>query len=382
MPFLIDGHNVISALEDIDLEDPHDEVKLVFKLRAWAGRIRRKAIVIFDGGIPGGYSRKLSRDNLKVIFAARQHTNADRIIHARLRRLRDAPNWTVVSSDHEVLDSAREVGARVMTAQEFAEQLQVTLTIEREKPEALASGELEEWLEVFGDAEDIPIPPSARAEATQVPSEPTPSVPPVGKRKARPPARPKLTHTERTLGEQVDLPMPDDVPLDKVRPPIPDADQVEGKPTYPSDREVEAWLDVFEEPLEPEPTPARPKRKRRPKPKSRQRKRDLAVAKENPDALDPDDVKAWLDVFADRPTPPPEPAPASKPKRRKQARGQRQEETPQRRRKKRRKKVRTSKLLEVKRRQAPVDEVHTEKGELTDEDLNEWYRRFGKEPGQ
>ena len=58
MPFLIDGHNVIAALPDIELEDPHDEAKLVFKLRAWTGRERRKAIVVFDGGVPGGYSRR------------------------------------------------------------------------------------------------------------------------------------------------------------------------------------------------------------------------------------------------------------------------------------------------------------------------------------
>ena len=61
MPFLIDGHNVIAALPDIDLEDPHDEAKLVLKLRAWTGQARRKAIVIFDGGIPGGYSTTLSK---------------------------------------------------------------------------------------------------------------------------------------------------------------------------------------------------------------------------------------------------------------------------------------------------------------------------------
>ena len=50
MPHLIDGHNVIAALPDIDLEDEHDEAKLVLKLRAWTGRRHRKAIVIFDGG--------------------------------------------------------------------------------------------------------------------------------------------------------------------------------------------------------------------------------------------------------------------------------------------------------------------------------------------
>ena len=72
MPFLIDGHNVIAALPDIDLEDPHDEAKLVLKLRAWTGRERRKAIVVFDGGIPGGYSRTLSTVSVRVVFAARR----------------------------------------------------------------------------------------------------------------------------------------------------------------------------------------------------------------------------------------------------------------------------------------------------------------------
>ena len=43
MPFLIDGHNVIAVLSDIDLADPDDEAKLVVKLRAWSGRERRKA---------------------------------------------------------------------------------------------------------------------------------------------------------------------------------------------------------------------------------------------------------------------------------------------------------------------------------------------------
>ncbi len=42
MPFLIDGHNVIAALRDIDLDDPDDEAKLVMKLRAWSSRVRRK----------------------------------------------------------------------------------------------------------------------------------------------------------------------------------------------------------------------------------------------------------------------------------------------------------------------------------------------------
>ncbi len=112
MPFLIDGHNVIAAPGDIDLDDPDDEAKLVMKLRAWSSRVQRKAIVIFDGGLPGGFSRTMSTVDIGVVFAARYHTNADRIIDERLRSSPDAPNWTVVSSDHEVLDRARAKGAR------------------------------------------------------------------------------------------------------------------------------------------------------------------------------------------------------------------------------------------------------------------------------
>ena len=112
MPFLIDGHNVIAALPDINLEDPDDEAKLVVKLRAWSGRGRRKAIVVFDGGIPGGPSRVLSSPEVRVVFAARPHSTADRIIKERLGALPDAPNWTVVASDREVLDNARMVAGK------------------------------------------------------------------------------------------------------------------------------------------------------------------------------------------------------------------------------------------------------------------------------
>jgi hypothetical protein len=36
MPFLIDGHNLIGALPDLDLDDPDDEARLVERLQRLA----------------------------------------------------------------------------------------------------------------------------------------------------------------------------------------------------------------------------------------------------------------------------------------------------------------------------------------------------------
>ena len=40
MFYLIDGHNLIGQLADIDLDDPNDESLLVQKLNGWTSRTR------------------------------------------------------------------------------------------------------------------------------------------------------------------------------------------------------------------------------------------------------------------------------------------------------------------------------------------------------
>ena len=295
MPFLIDGHNVIAALPDIDLEDPDDEAKLVVKLRAWTGRERRKAIVIFDGGIPGGPSRVLSSPDVRVIFAARHHTTADRIIKERLSHLPDAPNWTVVSSDHEVLDNARMTGARTLSAQAFVERLNQSLEVEKEKPEGASVAEVEMWLEVFKTPESPPV------------SKPSSSARPVSKKQARraeerrameratpetPPVR-----TTRSIAEQIGMPTPPPAKREKLA-------GYEGKPTEVSPEEVESWLEVFHD-MPESVSPPKPRAQAKPRnPKS------LVVKKRG--ALSDEEVESWLEVFGDEPeTPTPAPEPAS-----------------------------------------------------------------------
>ncbi|MGC9522552.1 MAG: NYN domain-containing protein [Anaerolineae bacterium] len=332
MPFLIDGHNVIAALEDIDLEDPHDEAKLVMKLRAWAARIGRKAIVVFDGGIPGGLSRSLSTNDVQVVFAARQHTNADRIIRERLRDLPDAPNWTVVSSDREILDVAADIEARTLTAQDFADLLERPPGLEKEKPDAISAAEVEAWLQVFQDPDDEappappPIPPTKETSRRRQKLEQRRS-------ESGPPSQRRHT---RAIGEQIGIDLP----------PAPPEPEPTDKPTEISEDEVEAWLEVFhDDPNRRIPPPDLPPRQER-----SESPKQPVVRKEG--ELSSDEVETWLSVFGKDETRQPDKT-KSQTASRKQG----------------------SKLNRHQSKLAPAED--TAEVDLPEEDVELWHRLFG-----
>lgn len=160
MPLLIDGHNLINALPDIDLDDPHDEAKLVEKLKSYCARKRTKATVVFDGGLPGGQSRDLSNSQVTVIFAASRRTNADRIIRERLRKASNPKTITVISSDHEVIAAAERRRASAVRSEDFVEQLTPAVTLPDDEEDharddvAMSADEMAEWLRLFGADED------------------------------------------------------------------------------------------------------------------------------------------------------------------------------------------------------------------------------------
>ena len=154
MPYLIDGHNLIAALPDIDLADDNDEAQLVLKLRGFAARQKTKCAVVFDGGLPGGASR-LSTSTVQVVFASAQRSDADSLIKRRIAKLPDPRNWTLVSSDRELRSSAHSRRMPQLSAQQFAELLRQPQqarndSAETEKPDPSAD-DTELWLKQFGD---------------------------------------------------------------------------------------------------------------------------------------------------------------------------------------------------------------------------------------
>ena len=136
MPYLIDGHNLIACLPDISLDDPNDEAQLVNKLKGFAARTRKPCAVIFDQGIPGGASTMSTR-GVQVSFAAAPHASADDLLKRRISKTDDVANWTVVSSDHDIVNHARRHRMKHMTAPQFATLLQSS----KRKPERETRGE-------------------------------------------------------------------------------------------------------------------------------------------------------------------------------------------------------------------------------------------------
>ncbi len=150
MPYLIDGHNLIPKL-GLRLDDPDDELELVRLLQDFA-RIRRQPVEVYFDGAPAGQAGLRKYGSIKAHFI-RQGATADAAIRKRLETMgREARNWTVVSSDHEVQRAAKINQASVLTAEEFRSLLQSTLASNaasstEDKP--LSSREVEEWLRIF-----------------------------------------------------------------------------------------------------------------------------------------------------------------------------------------------------------------------------------------
>jgi len=153
VPYIIDGHNLIAALPDIDLSDLDDEMKLTKLLQGFCSRTKRRATIYFDRGVPGG--EPSIKSGMVTVRFVRLPRTADDAIRAHLLKLgKEAPNWTIISSDREVRSGASRAGASVLHSDEFAQMISTgTKTSgESEKPlDALSDIDLEEWERLFKD---------------------------------------------------------------------------------------------------------------------------------------------------------------------------------------------------------------------------------------
>jgi len=154
MPYLIDGHNLIPKA-GLRLDSPDDEMELVAILREFARLNRREVEVYFDGA-PIGQAGTRKLGTVRAHFVKLGQT-ADNAIRARLNKMgRDAKNWTVVSSDHEVQSAARVVRAQYITSEEFVKMLKAAIN---SAPKAstdnkkISSQEVDDWLRIFRDKE-------------------------------------------------------------------------------------------------------------------------------------------------------------------------------------------------------------------------------------
>ncbi len=153
MPYLVDGHNLIPKIPGITLKDLDDELALINLLEHFARQKRTRVEVFFDQA-PASRAGSRSFGTIKAHFI-RQGTTADQAIVSRLRQLgNEAKNWTVVSSDREILSEARGVHSKTMPASEFAGLISGVNSPsgqgadKRETPE-VSDDEVDYWLDQF-----------------------------------------------------------------------------------------------------------------------------------------------------------------------------------------------------------------------------------------
>ncbi len=158
MPFIIDGHNLIAALPDLDLSDPDDERKLVEKLQGFCSRANRRATVYFDRGAPGG-EPTIKSGRVDIRFVRLPRTADDAIRDHLLKLGKEAPNWTIVSSDREIISAADRAGAAVLHSDAFGQMISTSTntSAQSEKPMMKMSDEdIAEWEKLFKDRDQDP----------------------------------------------------------------------------------------------------------------------------------------------------------------------------------------------------------------------------------
>jgi predicted RNA-binding protein with PIN domain len=154
MAILIDGHNLIGKLPDLQLDDPDDEDKLLVRLRAYRARTGKHLVVYFDPGIAYQSPARRSKGGISVRQAGTGQA-ADELMVRDLRRHHDPRELTIVTSDRAIQRAARQHGARVIDSATFAAEL--SRTPEQDEPPdqpPLSEEEVREWLEIFGHSNE------------------------------------------------------------------------------------------------------------------------------------------------------------------------------------------------------------------------------------
>ncbi len=159
--YLIDGHNLIGQgiIPGINLAQEDDEARLVLWLRARQSNLRKKMVVVFDGGIPGGTSQSLSGAGVTVLFAAQYRSDADHMILSRVRKAPRAEAIIVVTNDAGLRAQVARLGARLMRGDAFLQRLQrpargSNSVSPKERPN-LSKQEVEEFLQLFGADDEV-----------------------------------------------------------------------------------------------------------------------------------------------------------------------------------------------------------------------------------
>jgi predicted RNA-binding protein with PIN domain len=159
MTYLIDGHNLIPHVAGLSLDQFDDEERLITLLVSFSIKHNCQIEVYFDRGQLSN-ERDLRRGRVHVHFILSPMI-ADSAILARLLGIGNAAkNYIVVTSDQNVQNQSRRIGAKIISSQNFA-QLLINIgnknnpTHQGQKP-VNNEKEIDEWMKLFSRGQSEP----------------------------------------------------------------------------------------------------------------------------------------------------------------------------------------------------------------------------------
>ena len=156
---LIDGYNLLFQNPELRkiLERDLEEARklLIDQLEEYAGKKNIHILVVFDGDDKIN-PRDESRSRVDVYFS-KSPEKADPLIKRLLEKTKKNGDLTVVTSDNEISDYARLCSVSVTSSQKFVEQISDYSfdRIEKKYCHSMTKAELNEWMGLFKDREDI-----------------------------------------------------------------------------------------------------------------------------------------------------------------------------------------------------------------------------------
>ena len=159
--YLIDGYNLAHKIPEVarllkkqDFDSAID--RLVRMVQSRLNVHRNRVIIVFDGK-KGVFDFPHNTYSVEIRFS-RKPQEADDVIRDILRRQSDTSNWTVISSDNEILRTARDLGARFIRSEAFYRASDTSRnhdatseTREKYNPEHV---DLDYWLNISGGEEN------------------------------------------------------------------------------------------------------------------------------------------------------------------------------------------------------------------------------------
>ena len=155
MPFIIDGYNVLRAIEKLSEEfEPVSDLRMCQQISRYLKSQGEKGQIVFDGIGPPEKAGFNYLADLEVIFSG-TNTDADTVIEQKIAASTDPKRLVIVSSDRQVRLAAKLKKADVIKSVDFWHEVQKQLSRKRgiKEPDGKRSGineaETDRWMEMF-----------------------------------------------------------------------------------------------------------------------------------------------------------------------------------------------------------------------------------------